>query len=120
MALRSVSSVDDGSGIHSRIPGLAARALEVIRDDSRRNSHQPCREWDSAPLELTKAGQRLPEHVGRQVFGLVTIAHTARDICVDAVEIFFVEVAEARRVALCGLDPQSIVGALRHRPPGVL
>jgi len=47
----------------------------------------------------------------------MTIAHAPRDVRVHAVEIFFVQVAKARRVALRGFNPQPVVGALRHCPP---
>src|ERR1700732_5210741 len=100
-----------------KIPRLPARALKVIRNDSRSNSEQPRCEGYSAPLKLPNAGQRLPENVCRQVFGLMTIADAPRDIHVHTVEIFFVQVAKPRRVALRGFNPQPVVGALRHRPP---
>src|SRR5215469_1615193 len=83
-----------------RISRLAARTLVMIRDQPRRNSQQPSQERRASPLEFPDVRQRLPKHLRRKVLSLMAIAHAVGDIRVHAKEIFFVKVAEPRRIAL--------------------
>jgi hypothetical protein len=84
-----VPAVDDGVGGHAEQPG---------------------EEGNAAPLKAREVGERLMEHFGRQVFGLFAVANTARDEGVDTVEVKLVELGEAARVALRGLDEQPFAG----------
>src|SRR5215469_3892713 len=83
-----------------RISRFAARTLVMIRDSPRRNSQQPSQERRASPLEFPDVRQRLPKHLRRKVLSLMAIAHAVGDIRVHAKEIFFVKVAEPRRIAL--------------------
>ena len=69
------------------------------------------------------------EYLGGQIFGFVAVSHPADDEGVDALEVAFVEVAEAARVALRRLDLAAFVNRWRadvqcrcpahHRPKDI-
>src|SRR5690349_15128923 len=92
----------------------------MIGYQPRRDSEEPGRERRSSPLKLSESRQGFPEDFGGQVFGLMTIADAPHYVGIDAMEVLLVQVAKARGVALRGFDPQPVIGALRHRPPGTV
>src|SRR5690242_6454517 len=92
----------------------------MIRNQPRCNSEEPGRERRSSPLKLSESRERFPEDFGGQVFGLMAIADAAHYVGIDAMEVFLIQVAKPRGVALRGFDPQPVIGALRHRPPGTV
>ncbi len=57
------------------------------------------------------------EHLGGQVLRFRAIVNTARDVGVDAVEVYFVEIGEPGRVALGLLDQQALLGLVTQGPP---
>src|SRR5258705_3291294 len=93
---------------------LLARSLVVVGDRPRRNPEQPGGEWRTSPLERSQARQRLAKHFGGQVLGLMSLSDPPRDIRVHTEEVLLVQLAKTRRIALCLLDQESVVLALRH------
>jgi hypothetical protein len=97
------------------VTGLPARPPVVIRDGTRCDPQEPRHERHALPLETAQARERLAKDVCGQVLGLMTVADAARDVGVHTGEILLVQFAETGRIPLRVLNPQPVVGTLRHR-----
>src|SRR5262249_44812312 len=97
-----------------RAHGLARPTLPAVDDHVRRDTDQPRAERRAAPLVLRQRGERLVEHVGRDVFRRVARAHAEDDVGVHPVEMPRVERSEPRRVPWGGFDELALVRVLCH------
>src|SRR6266699_1832757 len=73
--------------VGNRIRALLRELLPPIGNRIRRDSIEPDGERYAPPFELGEIRQRVLKHFGGHVFSLVTIAHTADDERIHALEI---------------------------------
>jgi len=74
----------------------------MARGSNRVGGHppQPRRKVHPAPLESRQIRERLLEHLRRHILGLRAAAHAARHVHVRTIEVAFVKLREAARIAL--------------------
>lgn len=106
--------------IRQRVRRLGTATSPVVGQCIRRDPEQPRRYWNTTPLELTDRPQRLLEHLGRDVLSIRPIGGPAAHERVDAIDVSVVELDEARRIGLRGLDQQPlIIHGVRHADPDI-
>src|SRR4029077_3984901 len=96
-------------GGRSRRSVLAGHALPRVAARVPRDREQPGGERYAAPLEPAQVGERVVEHLGGEILGREAVVGPAGDERVDPVEVALVQLGEAARVRLCGLDQLPLV-----------
>jgi hypothetical protein len=99
----------DLARVGRRLSALSHRTLPAVGDRVPGNLEQPGHERDTSPFEATEIGKRLVKDFGRQILGLTAAAGSTDHERVDAVEVLLVQVGEALRVGLGGLDQAALV-----------
>src|SRR5437899_2450479 len=119
-ALLDVLEADLGRLVGAGDVALLCRAFRPVDDRVGGDPEEPRREGDAPPLEAGKVGERLVEHLGGEVLGLVAVADAAHDEGIHPLEVVFVQLGEAARVPLGGLDQKALGLLLRGRVQGEL
>src|SRR4029453_4236715 len=97
---------------------VSHRAVVMVGDGIGRDTVEPGSERNPAPLELPEVGPRLLKDLGGHVLRVGASGNTPRDVGIDPVKMHPVEIGEAARVALRGLDQELLVElTLDHRLP---
>ena len=98
--------------ICKRVGLLARAAPPAIRDGVRRDAHQPRAKGSATPFEARQIRKRVVKHLGRHVFSRFAVRQAPRDVRVHALEVNFIERAEAARVLLRRFDQPPFAGFL--------
>lgn len=91
---------------------LPGNATPTIREQVGSDAQQPRRKRKAAPLESRQIAQRLVKDLCRQIFCVVTVSHTPRDVGVHAGEIVFVKLGEAGWIPLRSRDQSLLVNSV--------
>ncbi len=86
----------------------------MVGNGPRGDPQQPGDKRNAAPFEFADSGQGFAENLGRQILGLVPVADAANDVGIDAMEVAFVKLVEARRIALRGFHPLTVILVKAH------
>jgi hypothetical protein len=87
----------------------ARRALPAIGDGVPGHLHQPRHEGDASPLEAAEMNECMVKDLSGQVLGLDAIPGAPGDERVYALEVALVQLGEAARVRLGGLEQEPLV-----------
>src|SRR5262245_21547841 len=83
---------------------------EVIHREVVRDSEEPCGEGSRLPAEVADRLEHPQKRLGREVLGVVAVAHADTQVAVDAIEMEEVELLERITIAvLCPLDDRTRV-----------
>lgn len=102
-------------GITAGVDLFFRGGVPAVNDGVGGHTVEPRDEGNAAPLKAWEVGKRLMKHFGRQIFRLFAVADTARDEGVDTIEVLLVELGEAARIALGGLNEKPFGGDLLVR-----
>lgn len=93
---------------------FAPGSREVIGEDAGCDAEQPGDKRYALPLELVNPGESLAKYFRGQIFGCRAIAGAASDVCVNPVEIVFIQIGKARGILARGFDPFLLLLKIRH------
>src|SRR5262245_8003451 len=104
--------------VRSRLVRLAAALPPVVRERVRRDTEQPGRHREPAPLELTDGGERPLEYLGRDVLSGGAIFCATTDEGVDPIDVPFVNVDKSSGIGLRRFDQKPVVfsGLVQSEP----
>src|SRR5215469_14117893 len=78
--------------------------LAMIGDRVGSDTIEPCGKRCSTPFEAPKILKCVMKNIGGKILRLLTIMNSFNDECVHALEIVLVQLGEAGRITLRGLD----------------
>ena len=104
--------------VRGRVLRMAGLFAPVVRERVRRNLEQPDRYRQAPPFETANRGERLLEHLRRDVFSGCPVPGAATDERIDSVDVPLLNLDKSSRIGLRRLDEEPIVfGRLGQSEP---